>query len=192
MVQKIAWFKEQWQNKWFRLFFIFVLAAGIGLTAEWIAFSYGFFKILRYLFLYAALFLIAWIDQKNKRIPNQILKALLAVRGIVFIMEWMTYPKLGSALLLSVGMGALLGGGMFLLAHFISKGGVGMGDVKLLAVIGCYVGSGGVMSAAFLSAVCGALYSITMLLFKKIKLKEEIPFAPFIFAGTMLTMALGM
>lgn len=169
-----------------------MLAAGMGLTAEWIAFSYGFFKILRYLILYAALFLTAWIDQKSKRIPNQILKVLLVIRGIVFVPEWMACPKLGPALLLSAGMGALLGGGMFLLAHFVSKGGVGMGDVKLLGTIGCYVGSKSIMSAAFLSAVCGALYSITMLLFKKIKLKEEIPFAPFIFAGTILTMALGM
>ena len=95
-------------------------------------------------------------------------------------------------MLLSIGMGALLGGGMFLLAHFISKGGVGMGDVKLFAVIGCYVGSGSIMSVAFLSALSGAVYSISMLLLKKIKLKEEIPFAPFIFVGTMLTMVLGM
>lgn len=81
---------------------------------------------------------------------------------------------------------------LFLLAHFISKGGIGMGDVKLFAVIGCYVGSRSIMSAAFLSVLSGAVYCIVMLLLKKIKLKEEIPFAPFIFVGTMLTMALGM
>lgn len=166
--------------------------AGVGLTAEWLVFSYHIWKILRYLILFAALFLIAWIDHKSKRIPNRILKALLAIRGILFILEWLTYPKLGAVMLLTVGMGAAIGGGMFLLAHFISKGGVGMGDVKLFAVIGCYMGSKSIMSVAFLSALSGAAYSITMLLLKKIKLKEEIPFAPFIFVGTMLTMALGM
>ena len=96
------------------------------------------------------------------------------------------------AILISSVFGALIGGGIFLLAHFISKGGVGMGDVKLFAVIGFYVGNGSIMAAAFLSVMAGAVYSITMLLFKKIKLKEEIPFAPFIFVGTILTMALGM
>ena len=89
-------------------------------------------------------------------------------------------------------LAAKYGGGMFLLAHFLTKGGVGMGDVKLLAVIGAYMGSGSIMAAAFLSVAASAFYSIVMLLLKKIKLKEEIPFAPFIFIGTVLTMALGM
>ena len=48
------------------------------------------------------------------------------------------------------------------------------------------------MAAAFLSVMVSAIYSVVMLLLKKIKLKEEIPFAPFIFVGTALTMALGM
>lgn len=187
-----AWSIEQWENKRFKVGTLFILAAGVGLTVEWFAFSYSVWKILRYLILFAALFLIAWIDHDSKRIPNKILKALMVIRGILFIPEWLTYPGLGTAMLLSIGMGALLGGGMFLMAHFISKGGVGMGDVKLFAVIGCYVGSGSIMSVAFLSALSGAVYSISMLLLKKIKLKEEIPFAPFIFVGTMLTMVLGM
>lgn len=108
------------------------------------------------------------------------------------VLEWLLFPKLGLALLMSAVLGALLGGGVFLLAHFIAKGGVGMGDVKLLAVIGTYVGSGSIMAAAFLSVMVSAIYSVVMLLLKKIKLKEEIPFAPFIFIGTILTMALGM
>ena len=139
-----------------------------------------------------ALFQIAWIDQRSKRIPNKILKILLAVRVMILLPEWLAVPELGMAILISSVFGALIGGGIFLLAHFISKGGVGMGDVKLFAVIGFYVGNGSIMAAAFLSVMAGAVYSITMLLFKKIKLKEEIPFAPFIFVGTILTMALGM
>lgn len=192
MEQEKAWLKEQWKYRRFKVFGFLTIAAGIALTAEWIAFAYDIWKILRYLVLLAALFQIAWIDQKSKRIPNKILKALLVLRGLFLIPEWLAYPKFGLALVMSAGMGALLGGGMFLLAHVISKGGVGMGDVKLMAVIGCYVGSGSILSAAFLSVMSSAAYSITMLMFKKIKLKEEIPFAPFIFVGTMLTMALGM
>jgi prepilin signal peptidase PulO-like enzyme (type II secretory pathway) len=192
--QKEGWKRsmEQWQNKKFRVFFILTLAAGIGLAAEGIVFSYSIWKICRYLILVMALFQIAWIDQRSKRIPNKILKILLAVRVMILLPEWLAVPELGMAILISSVFGALIGGGIFLLAHFISKGGVGMGDVKLFAVIGFYVGNGSIMAAAFLSVMAGAVYSITMLLFKKIKLKEEIPFAPFIFVGTILTMALGM
>lgn len=192
MEKNISWFKEQWTDEKFRICMVVVLASGIGLSAIFSVFSYNILKILRYLILYAALFLTAWIDQGSKRIPNKILKVLLGIRGILIILEWLVFPKLGLAVLISALSGMLLGGGMFLLAHFLTKGGVGMGDVKLLAVIGAYMGSGSIMAAAFLSVAASAFYSIVMLLLKKIKLKEEIPFAPFIFIGTVLTMALGM
>lgn len=190
--QRTAWFREQWRDGRFRIFSFLALAAGIGLTAEFALFSYSIWKILRYLILFASLFLIAWIDQKNKRIPNRILKFLLAVRAALLIPEWLTFPDLGTALLISALLGALLGGGLLLFAHLLSKGGLGMGDVKLFAVIGAYLGSGSIMSAVFLSVMSSAVYSAAMLIVKKIKLKEEIPFAPFIFIGIILTMALGM
>ena len=95
-------------------------------------------------------------------------------------------------LFISALLGLLLGGGLFLLVHFLSKGGVGMGDVKLFAVIGAYMGSGSIMAVVFLTAVISAIYSLVMLARKKIKLKEEIPFAPFALAGVITVMALGM
>lgn len=192
MKQSISWFREQWTDKKFRICLIIALTVSIGLAAEFFLFAYSIWKISRYMVLTAALFFIAWIDWQSRRIPNRILKMLLAVRGILLAAEWLTYPKLGLAVLLSALLGAAIGGGMFLIAHFISKGGVGMGDVKLFIVIGSYMGSGSIMTAVFLSVMASAFYSIAMLLLKKIKLKEEIPFAPFIFVGTVLTMALGM
>lgn len=192
MERNTVWLIEKWQDKKFRIFFVLTLGAAIALAAEGWAFSYHIWKICRYLILVMALFLIAWIDLESKRIPNKILKILLAVRGIILIPEWLTFPELGTAMVVSAVSGAVIGGGIFLLAHFISKGGVGMGDVKLFAVIGLYLGSGSIMAAAFLSVMAGAVYSAVMLFLKKIKLKEEIPFAPFILVGTILTMALGM
>lgn len=192
MKQNISWIKEQWKDKKFRGYFIIALMVTAGLAAEFSAFDYSMVKSIRYLVLVVALFLIAWIDQKKKRIPNKILKTLLAVRISLLIVEWMMFPQLGLSLLILAILGALLGGGLFLLAHFISKGGVGMGDVKLVAVVGLYMGGGSVMADIFLSVMASAAYSIIMLIRKKIKLKEEIPFAPFVFIGTVLTMALGM
>lgn len=192
MEKTIFWFKEQWTDKKFRNYTFAAFVSGIGLSVIFSVYSYNMLKIIRYLILYAVLFLTAWIDQENKRIPNKILKMLLGIRGILIVLEWRIFPKLGLAVLISALLGMLLGGGMFLLAYFISRGGVGMGDVKLLAVIGTYVGSGSIMSVVFLAVVTSAFYSIVMLILKKIKLKEEIPFAPFIFIGTVLAMAFGM
>lgn len=192
MEGKNAWLKKQWKNKKFKILFFLTLTAETGLMIEGIVFSYHIWKITRYLILAASLSLIAWIDQESKRIPNRILKILLVVRAFFFILEWAAFPEMGAAILISSVLGALLGGGVFLFAHYMSRGGIGMGDAKLFSVIGCYVGIGSVITAAFFSVMAAAVYSITMLLLKKIKLKEEIPFAPFIFVGTVLTMALGM
>lgn len=158
MKQGISWFRKQWTDKKFRICLIIALTVSIGLAAEFFLFAYSIWKISRYMVLAAALFFIAWIDWQSRRIPNRILKMLLTVRGILLAAEWLTYPKLGLAVLLSALLGAAIGGGMFLIAHFISKGGVGMGDVKLFIVIGSYMGSGSIMTAVFLSVMSSAFY----------------------------------
>ena len=188
----LQWIKRQMSDKRFRILAVSGIIAGMILCAEFQLFSYSVPKILRYLILLESMFLIAWIDQRKRRIPNKILLAMLAARILILAIEWLSVPSMGMAILISSIFGMLLGGGMFLLAHFLSRGGVGMGDVKLFAVIGWYVGSGSIMPLVFLTAVVSAVYSIVMLILKKIKLKEEIPFAPFVLAGTILTMALGM
>ena len=75
---------------------------------------------------------------------------------------------------------------------FLTRGGVGAGDVKLFAVLGFYFGSGPIFTVVFLTIVYAAVYNIVKLVMKKTDLKQEIPFAPFIFLGTLTTMLLGM
>ena len=130
----IRWIKQQMNDKRFCILAVAGVIAGIVLCAEFVLFSYSVPKILRYLILLESMFLIAWIDQRKRRIPNKILLAMLAARIVILIVEWLLVPSMGMSLLISSAFGMLLGGGMFLLAHFLSRGGVGMGDVKLFAV----------------------------------------------------------
>ena len=184
--------KIQLKDRKFRIYAGLGIIVGIVLCAEFLMFSYSILKCVRYLVLLAATFVIAWIDRHERRIPNRILLILLGIRAVLLVGEWTLVPSMGLSLLISSLMGMLIGGGLFLLAYFISRGGVGMGDVKFFAVIGTYMGTGSIMALVFMTALAAALYSIIMLILKKIKLKEEIPFAPFVLVGTILTMALGM
>lgn len=188
----VSWFQKEWENKKFRIFISVAVLVIVVLCAEFCMFEYSIFKSLRYVVLLAALFIISWIDWKSKRIPNGILKGLLATRLVILAMEWRAFSEFGMPLLLSAVGGMLLGGGMFMLCYLVSRGGIGAGDVKLFTVIGCFVGSGTILTLTFLSVVVSAAYSIIMLVLKKTALKEEIPFAPFVLVGTILTMALGM
>lgn len=186
------WLKEQAKNQNFKKLMAVLCAAEILLAVEFFILSYGVLKVVRYLVLLVVMFFAAWIDQHSRKIPNRLLLWAIAARGILLAAEWILYPGVGSMLFISALLGLLLGGGLFLLVHFLSKGGVGMGDVKLFAVIGAYMGSGSIMAVVFLTAVISAIYSLVMLARKKIKLKEEIPFAPFALAGVITVMALGM
>lgn len=190
--QSVLWFQEQLKNKKFRILLVIAGIILVALCVEFYLFQYSFLKVFRYVILLIALVFIAWIDQRSRRIPNRTLMILFAVRTVILGVEWLEFSDLGLALLLSSGVGALSGGGIFLLCYLISRGGIGAGDVKLFTVIGWFVGNGTILPIAFFTVVSAAFYSIVMLIRKKTSLKEEIPFAPFVLAGTVLSMALGM
>lgn len=69
---------------------------------------------------------------------------------------------------------------------------MGLGDVKLFAVIGVWVGMEGVVSAALLGSVLTILaVGVKFLLTRKGSLKDEIPFGPGICAGFLITVLIG-
>lgn len=164
----------------------------VGLCVEFFLLKYGILKVLRYVIFLAGLWMIAWIDWKEQRIPNKVLLTLSEIRAGILLIECIVYSEYFGTLLLSFICGALTAGGMFLICYFLSRGGMGAGDVKLMTVAGFYLGLGVVFTDIFLSVLAAALFSILLLVLKKIKIKEEISFAPFVLVGTILTMALGM
>lgn len=187
-----VWFREQWAHRRFRILIWFMAGLTLALGLEFCLFQYRVLKAVRYLTLFWVLGMIAWVDQSSKRIPNAALKDLMAVRTVLLLLECLLNQEYWHSILISAGMGLVLGGGMFLLCFLLARGGIGAGDVKLLAVIGYYVGGGAIFTLIFLTTLLAALYSLIRLALKKTGLKEEIPFAPFVFAGTILTMMLGV
>ena len=174
------WMKAHWQNKSFRIFLAVNILLVVLLSVEnMLLFSAGVLKI-------------ACIDRRSKRIPNEILLALVYIRALVLIAECVMYPSYALSMIISALLGSILGGGMFLICYFITRGGVGMGDVKLFFVAGLYLGSGGIMAVIVTTVFSSAVYSIVQLVRKKAKLKDEIAFAPFVWIGLILTMALGI
>ncbi len=84
-------------------------------------------------------------------------------------------------------LGSLLGGGFLFIIAFITKGGVGGGDIKLFFVIGLVLGWQNTLLALLFSTTIGAVVSGMLLIIGVVKRKQMIPFGPFIFIGTILT-----
>lgn len=187
------WMIFQWKNKKFRFFLLSNFLLALLLSVEnMVLFSVGVTKMIRYLILLAGVAVIACIDKKSKRIPNEILLVLVYMRIILFVVECVCYTSYALAMLISILLGGVLGGGLFFICYLITKGGVGMGDVKLFLVVGFYLGSRGIMAVIVTTVFSSAIYSIVQLIRKKAKLKDEIAFAPFVWIGLVLAMALGI
>lgn len=188
----LKWLKEQKKQKGFQIWAVVTLLLISALAVEFHILGYGILKALRYLILLCGTGIIGWIDAKEHRIPNKMIAALLVIRTILLAAEILAYPGYGLSLIISAVGGFAFGGVMFGLCYLISRGGMGAGDVKLMAAVGYFMGMGGIFTVSFLSILCTGLCSVVLLIFKKIGMKDEMPFAPYVFLGMIITMGLGV
>jgi leader peptidase (prepilin peptidase)/N-methyltransferase len=87
-------------------------------------------------------------------------------------------------------LGLLTGGGSLLLVAWTyslitRKEGMGGGDIKLLGMIGAFIGWKGVIFTIFASSLSGTLVGMIVMLLKGKNLKFAIPFGPFLSIGAM-------
>lgn len=68
---------------------------------------------------------------------------------------------------------------------------IGMGDLKLFMILLIFWGGRMFIINLFLTFVLASVISIIKIIFSKISLKERIPFAPYIFAGFLITCFFG-
>jgi leader peptidase (prepilin peptidase)/N-methyltransferase len=86
-------------------------------------------------------------------------------------------------------LAGLCAGGFLLAAALIRPDGMGLGDVKLAAVLGFYLGAG-VIEAMVFSFAAGSLAGLVLIARNGWKARSRtIPFAPFLALGTLVTIA---
>lgn len=131
---------------------------------------------------YMAALAAAIIDIKTRIIPNFIPISLLCVRALIFIYE-IIFTDSALSYLVSSLIGCFLCALLLIIANKISKGGIGGGDIKLLACIGLMCGVYVVFSTLLLSLLACIVVSVILLLLKKKTSKDNLPFGPFIYLG---------
>lgn len=170
----------------------FSYAMGLILPLALIALFFAFgvsWKFLIYAFLAIMLIIDAFVDVKAQIIPNE-LNFLGFLVGIVI--AYVTLIK-DAASGLDLIMGMITGGGIFLLIALIAlmiykKEGMGLGDVKLMAVLGLFFGVYDTIQIFILSFAVGALVSILLMIFRIKKSDDYLAFGPFIVIATVVTM----
>ncbi|MTI47482.1 prepilin peptidase [Sporosalibacterium faouarense] len=133
---------------------------------------------IRYSFLLGLLAIIAIIDFKKKLIPDYFI-----ILGIIFGIVSMTLCQ--DISIYNAILGALFPFTILGIISFISKGALGMGDCKLFALIGIFVGFQGAIFILFISSIISGVFSLIMLIARRVTRKTTIPFAPFVYFSTL-------
>lgn len=110
-------------------------------------------------------------------------RLLLPLGGLGLALEALGLLPWGVA---AAAAAAAAAGGAFFLLRFISRGGLGWGDVKFAAVLGLWLGGRGTLVAVSLAVLLGGILS-AMLLLKGWGSKRAVPFGPFLSAGAYVS-----
>jgi leader peptidase (prepilin peptidase)/N-methyltransferase len=140
--------------------------------------------LVAFLYLAAVSVALALIDLDTHTLPNRIVLPSYGVGAVL----------LGAAGILSGDYGALLRAGIGMVALWLAylvmalayPGGMGFGDVKLAGVLGLflgYLGWGELAVGAFAAFLLGGLFSLALLIARKVNRKSGIPFGPWMLGG---------
>ena len=146
------------------------------------------FRISPQFFIYAllctSLIIIAFIDLEHKIIPD-----VITLPGIIIGLTLsLTMPHIT---LINSIKGLLIGGGLFYAIAIISRGGMGGGDIKLIAMVGSFLGWKNVLLTIFLGSLFGSIVGIVLIILKKKNRKDMVPFGPFLSLGAIISIFFG-
>jgi leader peptidase (prepilin peptidase)/N-methyltransferase len=137
----------------------------------------------------AALVAIAFIDLEHRIIPDVLSWGGM---GLGLATAWWDIGLAPAA------MGAFIGFGVFYFfawAYWKATGrnGLGGGDIKLLGMLGAFLGPYGVFTTILLSSILGSVFGLAwaMAARKNDLLKSSIPFGPFLVVGALYYYLLG-
>ncbi len=147
--------------------------------------KYGFsVETLGFIILGSILLLIAFVDFKTMLIPNWTV-LLILVLGILFAF----FNRDVSWLERLIGFfGAGLG---LLLIYILSRGGIGGGDIKLMAAAGFFLGWKLTLWAMLVGSIIGGVFGVIILASGKGQLKTAIPYGPFLVIGIIGSILFG-
>lgn len=145
---------------------------------------------LKAVILIAILSVTAVTDFKHHLIPNPVIIFGLLIRLIIAVIEVLTlgsnYFTVLKSDLISLAFPVFL----FLMGTFVVKNGIGMGDIKLILVMGLFQGFTGVIASLFFALIGAMVIAIILLVTKKKGRKDTIPFGPALLFGTFIAVIL--
>lgn len=131
---------------------------------------------------FSLLLILLTVDLVSMRLPNLITTFGLGL-GWVLGAFGITLPWQNALL------GSVAGFGIVVFIMLLSRGGMGLGDAKLLAMIGAFLGPWGAIQTLFWGSTFGSVYGLGLILSKRADRKQPVPFGPWLSLGAALVWA---
>jgi leader peptidase (prepilin peptidase)/N-methyltransferase len=132
------------------------------------------------------------VDLLSHRLPDRVTYPAAVACAAAFLVDAAVLDTWGALLrALAAGAAALA---VAALGWLVSPQGLGLGDVKLLGLLGLvlgWFGWGVLLAGVFLGLLTGALVSLVLLAGGRVGWRTAIPFGPPLLAGAVLALALG-
>ena len=143
--------------------------------------SSGWIEYFVYFIFTAALIVISFVDLQHRVVPN-----VISIPGI--FLGFLASFLLPRITWVDSLLGILLGGGIIYLVIavyylFTRREGMGGGDLKLLAMIGAFLGWKGAVFSLVAGALAGSVLGLSLILFKGWSRRAQIPIGPFLSLG---------
>ncbi len=164
-----------------------LVEAANGLGYVWIVWQFGpGWSAVAYALLFSALLVVTFIDLDHQIIPDRITLPGIPL-GILCAATVLPAGLFNSVL------GVLLGGGLlwfmaWLSPYLFGKEGMGGGDIKLLAMIGAFLGWEPVLLTVLVGAFVGAVTGLSLIALKRLRRDQYLPFGPFLAFGAVVAM----
>ena len=156
-------------------------------------YSFGFsLDTLKFALLIPMLLSAFCIDYKLQIIPNRLTLTIFEVGLIFTFLSAISNFNGGIGLFVDNILGMFVGAGIFLLITVIGgliagKEAMGFGDVKLMGAMGLFFGWIDIILISVMAFLFAAIISIGILIFRRKKINEYIPFGPFIVIAAIIT-----
>lgn len=170
---------------------VFCLCFSLVIVSLFQLYHYTAMKTYKDVVLVCFMFYIAMIDYKFKLIPSLLIRIMFVVRVAFLLIEIMVYSEYGMQLFISAIGGLVMSFIVMILGYFISRKSLGMGDVRLLTLVGFYLGSSAIYAEMLLAFFLSAIVGLILIALKKMKMRDVMPFAPYVAISVLVVVLVG-
>jgi len=191
------------------LLFLLIFNFQFSIFNEFSSSNFQFLNLAYFAIITCGLVIIFVFDLKHYIIPDKIIYPLTGLVFFYRIFEFLEFnnwnlfgnwkllaPRSFSEggeienleLLLNPLYSAVLAFSFFASIYFFSKGRwMGFGDAKLAFFMGLFLGWPNILVALFIAFILGGIIGIMLIIARKKSLKSQVPFGPFLIAGTFIS-----